>query len=204
MAPNITDAQSWQQANLLLQPIFIRLIDHFRKILEDSAWVGEYQTRELWPESVEESVKLRRTTLLQTLENPETIAPEAVESLQAELASLPAPYPGYELLIFLKDQPESKPLARFDLWELSYQICFCNYLNPDLNPERFNPARLNTETINSVNPNTDSPPAIVDQTLLDPEGEVEWNAVDAKTAKVVATLFEHLPHSWESRTNVLD
>jgi hypothetical protein len=173
MAPHITDAQSWQQANLLLQPIFIRLIDHFRKILEDSVWVGEYQTREIWPESVEEAVKLRRKTLLETLEHSETIAPEEAESLQAELATLPAPYPGYELLIFLKDQPEGEPLTRFDLWELGYQICFCNYVNAE-------------------NMNAESPPAIVDQTLLDEEGEVEWNAVDAKTAKVVATLFQNL------------
>ena len=185
MAPNITDAQSWQQANLLLQPIFIRLIDHFRKILESSEWVGEYQTQELWAESVEEAVKLRRKTLVQILENPETIAPEEVESLQAELAALPAPYPGYELLIFQKDQPDPEPLARFDLWELGYQICFSNYHSNDQANEQANEQ-------NSTNLTTDSPAAIVDQTLLDEEGEVEWNAVDTKTAQVVATLFENL------------
>ena len=185
MAPNITDAQSWQQANLLLQPIFIRLIDHFRKILEGSEWVGEYQTQELWAESVEEAVKLRRKTLVQILENPETIAPEEVESLQAELAALPAPYPGYELFIFQKDQPDPQPLARFDLWELGYQICFSNYHSNDQNPTHPN-------NQNPTHLTADSPAAIVDQTLLDEEGEVEWNAVDTKTAQVVATLFENL------------
>ncbi|MFZ9739330.1 MAG: hypothetical protein ACO3EZ_15115 [Prochlorotrichaceae cyanobacterium] len=167
MPPNLTSAESWQQANLLLQPIFIRLIDHLRKILEESAWIGEYQNREIWPDFVEESVKLHRQELLQQLE---TIAPEAADPIKAELATLPAPYPGYELFIFLKDQTEGEPLARFDLWELCYQICFSNYLNTP-----------------------DAPPAIVDQTLLDEEGEVEWNQVDQKTGKVVAQLFEQLP-----------
>jgi len=189
MSPNITDTKSWHQANLLLQPIFIRLIDHFRKYFEDSQWTGEYQNRELWPESVAESVKLRRQQLLQILE---TIAPEAaespqVQSLKAELETLPSPYPGYELLIFPKDQPESLPVARFDLWELCYKICFCNYSYND----HYHDGNNNLENTNTAK---DSP-TIVDQTLLDEIGEVEWNAVDEKTAKVVADLFERLAES---------
>lgn len=43
MKPKINDIISWRQAELLMQPAFIRILDHIRKKLEDSVWKGSYQ-----------------------------------------------------------------------------------------------------------------------------------------------------------------
>ena len=43
MPPKFSDTQSWQQAEILMQPVLIRLIDNLRKTLEASAWQGTYQ-----------------------------------------------------------------------------------------------------------------------------------------------------------------
>ncbi|WP_445174959.1 hypothetical protein [Microcoleus sp.] len=43
MKPKITSAIAWQQAELLMQPAMIRVIDNIRKQLEESVWTGIYQ-----------------------------------------------------------------------------------------------------------------------------------------------------------------
>jgi hypothetical protein len=43
MKPAFKTALAWEQANLLLQPIMIRVIDNLRKQLEDSPWQGDYR-----------------------------------------------------------------------------------------------------------------------------------------------------------------
>ncbi|MGE5656483.1 MAG: hypothetical protein ACM37W_07700 [Actinomycetota bacterium] len=43
MRPKITNMIAWQQAELLMQPAMIRVIDNIRKQLEQSAWTGTYQ-----------------------------------------------------------------------------------------------------------------------------------------------------------------
>jgi hypothetical protein len=43
MKPKIKDAIAWQQAELLMQPTLIRVLDNIRKQLEDSPWKGTYQ-----------------------------------------------------------------------------------------------------------------------------------------------------------------
>lgn len=43
MRPKITNTIAWQQAELLMQPALIRVIDNIRKQLENSAWAGTYQ-----------------------------------------------------------------------------------------------------------------------------------------------------------------
>jgi hypothetical protein len=43
MKPKITSSIAWQQAELLMQPAMIRVIDNIRKQLEESAWTGTYQ-----------------------------------------------------------------------------------------------------------------------------------------------------------------
>ena len=43
MNPKITNMVAWQQAELLMQPAFLRVIDNIRKQLEQSAWKGTYQ-----------------------------------------------------------------------------------------------------------------------------------------------------------------
>lgn len=43
MKPKITNMVAWQQAELLMQPAFLRIIDNIRKQLEQSAWKGRYE-----------------------------------------------------------------------------------------------------------------------------------------------------------------
>jgi hypothetical protein len=43
MKPKFKDAIAWEQAQLLMQPAFIRTIDNIRKQLEESSWQGTYQ-----------------------------------------------------------------------------------------------------------------------------------------------------------------
>jgi hypothetical protein len=43
MRPKIKDQVAWQQAELLMQPALIRLLDNIRKQLDESIWTGTYQ-----------------------------------------------------------------------------------------------------------------------------------------------------------------
>ena len=43
MKPKITNMVAWQQAELLMQPAFLRTIDNIRKQLEQSNWKGTYE-----------------------------------------------------------------------------------------------------------------------------------------------------------------
>ncbi len=42
MKPKIKDPVAWQQAELLMQPALIRLLDNIRKKLDASVWTGTY------------------------------------------------------------------------------------------------------------------------------------------------------------------
>ena len=43
MKPKITSTKAWQQAELLMQPALIRVLDNIRKQLDESIWSGTYQ-----------------------------------------------------------------------------------------------------------------------------------------------------------------
>ncbi len=43
MKPKIKDPIAWKQAELLMQPALIRVLDNIRKQLENSPWKGTYQ-----------------------------------------------------------------------------------------------------------------------------------------------------------------
>ncbi len=43
MQPKFKTRKAWHQAEMLLQPAFIRVVDNFRAQLEDSPWTGEYE-----------------------------------------------------------------------------------------------------------------------------------------------------------------
>ncbi|MFB2881831.1 hypothetical protein [Floridanema aerugineum] len=43
MKPKITNMVAWQQAELLMQPAYLRIVDNLRKQLEQSAWKGTYE-----------------------------------------------------------------------------------------------------------------------------------------------------------------
>ncbi|MBD2670081.1 hypothetical protein H6G70_13420 [Arthrospira platensis FACHB-439] len=44
MKPKIKNQLAWQQAEILMQPALIRVLDNIRKQLETSIWKGSYET----------------------------------------------------------------------------------------------------------------------------------------------------------------
>ncbi|MBD2388288.1 hypothetical protein [Cylindrospermum sp. FACHB-282] len=119
MPPKITNSDAWQQAELLMQPAFIRVIDNIRKQLDASSWKGTYQDVLIWPANTTDEIKALVNQLLQDIE---TATPEQAEEIRATLAGLPMPHPGYHLSLQRQQQYVS-----IDLWDLCYQVCFLNY-----------------------------------------------------------------------------
>lgn len=119
MPPKITNSDAWRQAELLMQPAFIRVVDNIRKQLDASPWKGTYQDVLIWPASTTDETKALVNQLLQDME---TATPAQAEEIRATLARLPMPHPGYHLLLQRQDQHVS-----IDLWDLCYQVCFLNY-----------------------------------------------------------------------------
>ena len=119
MLPKITNSTSWQQAEILMQPAFIRVIDNIRKQLDVCDWKGTYQDVLTWPANTTDETKALVTQLVQNMETA-TIA--QIEEIKKTLTSLPMPYPRYHLL--LQRQQEQ---VNIDLWDLCYQVCFLNY-----------------------------------------------------------------------------
>ncbi len=124
MPPKITNSLAWQQAELLMQPAFIRVIDHIRKQLEESSWKGTYEEVLIWPADATDESKAIVTQLLQELEGA---SPEQADEIKQSLAHMPTPHPGYHLCLQRQDQE-----FRVDLWDLCYQVCFRDY-SPDSN-----------------------------------------------------------------------
>ncbi|MFM6182987.1 MAG: hypothetical protein ACKPA8_16085 [Dolichospermum sp.] len=122
MPPKITNSTSWQQAEILMQPAFIRVIDNIRKQLDISRWQGTYQDVLIWPANTTEKTKILVTQLIRDME---TATGTQTQDIQKTLANLPMPHPGYHLLLKLEQQQ-----VTIDLWDLCYQVCFVNYI-PD-------------------------------------------------------------------------
>ncbi|HEY9735117.1 MAG TPA: hypothetical protein V6D06_02505 [Trichocoleus sp.] len=121
MKPLPTFANDFQrhQAEQLLQPTLIRVVDNLRKALDTSPWIGTYEEHLLWPEgTTEEQQEQVRQIAAQLEEADEATA----SSLQAQLSQLPMPFPGYELRLNRGDQTE-----RIDVWNLCYRVCFSHY-----------------------------------------------------------------------------
>lgn len=123
MAPKITNSTAWQQAELLMQPIFIRVVDNVRKLLDNSSWKGTYHDVLTWAAGTSEETKAIVTQLVQELE---TATPEQAEQIRETLAKLPTPHPGYHLCLQRQEQQ-----VNVDLWELCYQVCFVEYTLSD-------------------------------------------------------------------------
>ncbi len=119
MAPKITNSLAWQQAELLMQPTFIRVVDNVRKLLDNSSWKGTYQDVLTWAAGTSEETKAIVTQLVQELE---TATPEQASQIRETLAKLPTPHPGYHLCLQRQEQQ-----VNVDLWELCYQVCFVEY-----------------------------------------------------------------------------
>lgn len=164
--PKFSNITSWEQAELLMQPAFIRIIDHIRKQLETSTWRESYQDVQIWPQGTAEETKIR---VLELREQLSTASPEAADEIRELLTQLPNPYPGYLLCLRLQDREFS-----FDLWDLCYQVCFSNY-----SPLIADPANWEVE---------------IDQTLIEADtGDVDWQQLDAKAGRLIAQVFASLP-----------
>ncbi len=119
MPPKITNSVAWQQAELLMQPTFIRVVDNVRKLLDKSSWKGTYHDVLIWEKGTSDETKAIVTQLVQELE---TATPEQAEQIRETLVKLPTPHPGYHLCLQRQEQQ-----VNVDLWELCYQVCFVEY-----------------------------------------------------------------------------
>ena len=119
MSPRFDTAAAWHQADLLMQPALIRVIDNLRKHLEQSDWRGDYCDTTNWPDGTSEAEQQR---VLQLQEALKTANSEEVADIQAALEQLPRPYPGYELQLSQGDRR-----VAVDIWQLCYRICFTNH-----------------------------------------------------------------------------
>ncbi|ARV62468.1 hypothetical protein BZZ01_30990 [Nostocales cyanobacterium HT-58-2] len=160
MPPKIRNSVAWQQAELLMQPAFIRVVDNIRKLLDVSSWTGTYQDVLIWPTGTTDETKAIVTKLLQDLE---AATPEQALEIRETLSPLPIPHPGYHLCLQRQEQTVS-----IDLWELCYQVCFRSYISGD-------------ETVE------------IDTSLIDENGDVEWQRLDAKAKELVEQVFANLP-----------
>jgi hypothetical protein len=166
--PKFSTTLAWQQAELLMQPILIRVIDHLGQQLETSAWQGAYQDTLLWAEGTSEETK---ALVLHLQDKLATATPEEAVEIQASLDALPGPSPGYSLHLQQGDRR-----VVLDIWQICYQICFRNY-SPILNA-------LDQDLVVEV-----------DAHLLDDTGEVDWVSLDSKTKQVIHQIFANLPQS---------
>lgn len=166
--PKFANSLAWDQAELLMQPTLIRVIDNIGKQLEQSTWKGIYTDIQVWAEGTTEETKALVTQLQQQLA---TAAPHETEKIQAQLEQLPNPYPGYQLRLEQGDQH-----ITVDIWQLCYQICFRNY-SPVLNAMDQN---LIVE---------------IDTSLLNDRGDVDWLRLDNKTKQLIEQIFSSLPDS---------
>ncbi|MDY6803835.1 MAG: hypothetical protein SXA11_08520 [Cyanobacteriota bacterium] len=125
MKPKITTTTAWKQAELLMQPSLLRVLDNLRKTLETSSWKGTYE-------------------------------------------KVQTPIPGYRL-----DLEERGQKVSVNIWELCYQICFSNY-------------RLTHAEEEEVE-------VEIDTSLIDENGEVDWDILEEKTCQVIENFFAELP-----------
>jgi hypothetical protein len=119
MPPKITNPNTWQQAEIIMQPAFIRVIDNIRKHLDTSHWKGTYHDVLIWPPDISDETK---TIVMQLLQEMETATPQQIQDIRENLTLLPMPHPGYHLRLQRQEQE-----VNVDLWELCYQVCFFNY-----------------------------------------------------------------------------
>jgi hypothetical protein len=166
MPPKFADNTAWQQAELLMQPAFIRILDCIRKQLDSSDWKETYENVLIWQPGTTEEQKAEVANLVKQLEAAE---PEQVEEIEQALMQLPTPTPGYHLCL----QQEGLETVKVDLWDLCYQVCFQNY-SPSL-----------AESPNYI--------VTIDTSLIDETGDVDWQLLNDKASYLVSRLFAELP-----------
>jgi hypothetical protein len=159
----------WQQAVKLMQPAFIRVIDHLRTTLEQSEWVGQYETLQAWPS---DATPATQAEVLYLMDQIEAVEDSDRPELERQLEALPQPISVYLLHLTKADRART-----LNLWEMCYQICLADYV-PQLERPTFVDIPLE-----EIAP---------DNALFDAEGEVDWPRLDLKTAQVVQAAFESL------------
>jgi hypothetical protein len=166
MTPKFVNITAWEQAELLMQPVFIRVIDNLRKELEQSSWKGTYEDTPIWdPGTTDET----RAAVMQLRDELKGASPERTEAIEEALARLPQSYPGYQLHLQKGDRT-----VTIDLWQLCYQICFRNY-NPVINA-------LGDHVVE------------IDTSLIEEDtGEVDWIQLDEKAKRLITQIFASLP-----------
>jgi hypothetical protein len=167
--PRFANALAWDQAELLMQPTLIRVIDNLGKQLEQSTWKGTYTETQVWAEGTSEETKAFVTQLQQQLVSADS---EETEKIQAELEQLPSSYPGYQLCLEQNDRQ-----VIIDIWQLCYQVCFRNY-SPILNA-------MDKELLVEIDT------SLIDRTT----GDVNWLRLDTKVKQLVEQIFSSLPDS---------
>lgn len=172
--PKFQDLVTWQQAEQLMQPAFIRLVDNLRKQLDQSSWKGTYEDIQVWPEAISEEVKARVNQLQMELK---TASAEGAIAIESALTQLPSPHPGY--LLHLQHDEQT---ATIDLWNLCYKICFQDY----------DSARGISSDPGQVG---SSQGVKIDATLFDEAGEVDWNQLDQKAQLIVQQMFAEVSTS---------
>jgi hypothetical protein len=166
MPPKFADHNAWQQAELLMQPAFIRILDRIRKQLDTSSWKETYENVLIWPPGTSEETKAEVANLVKQLESAQG---EQVEKIEQALMPLPTPTPGYHLCL----QQEGLETVKVDLWELCYQVCFQHY------------SPLLAESPNYT--------VAIDTNLIDDTGDVDWQLLDEKAAQLIERIFAELP-----------
>jgi hypothetical protein len=169
--PKFQTMQIWQQAEVLMQPTFIRLVANLGKQLEITNWRGDYKDVQVWAEGVSGDTK---ALVMQLRSQLEGATEEQAEAIEQQLAQLPAPFPGYWLYL-----SRGNNQITLDLWELCYQICFKNY-----------------DSIHGTSHTADEPigeSVAIDPKLFDETGEVDWHRLDDKARQIVEEVFAKLP-----------
>ena len=166
MPPKFADNTAWQQAELLMQPAFIRILDRIRKQLDTSSWKETYENVLIWPPETTEETKTEVANLVKQLESAQG---GQVDQIEQALKQLPTPTPGYHLCL----NKEGLETVKIDLWELCYQVCFYNY------------SSLLAESPNYV--------VTIDTSLIDETGDVDWQLLDQKTTHLIDHVFGELP-----------
>ena len=175
--PKFPDVATWHQAEQLMQPAFIRLIDNLRKQLEQSPWKGTYEDVPIWAEDVSDDIKLQVTQLQAKLQSASA---EDSIAIEFALAQLPSAHPGYHLHLEQANQRVS-----VDLWNLCFQICFKDY----------DAASGMTHALGET---SSSQTVSIDTDLFDETGAVDWNRLDRKTQQIVEQVFGTLPETHQT------
>ncbi len=164
------------QVEQLMQPALIRVIDNIRKQLDVSDWQGSYEEELIWPVSTTAEQQQAYATLQKQLHG---IPPEEHDRVAALMSQLPQPSPLYWLKlspaksIGSAAEPVTEPAVEkvVDIWALCYQVCAIAY-----DPEE-----------------ADDSPIEADNSLLDDQGDIDWQRLDDKTKLLVENIFQKLP-----------